>query len=125
MPYITSTAANDNVYAIYDSAIKSGPMPMKWSKLIKGRHGVANSTRSKGLFTPQGMQTEVTQEELTLLETIAEFKNHVKEGFLRITKLKSAPEKLVKDMNDEDGSRPLVRGDKRLNGMEVGKNEAI
>jgi|SRR5882757_2325130 len=107
MPYIYSTLSADTKYTLYE---KNGQgdlvIPIR-GITIKGGANVA----SKSFVTPQGVVTEVTDEELTFLQENSIFKAHVEGGFLRIDNKKIEVEKAVKSLEKGDKSKPLTHAD--------------
>lgn len=103
MPYVFSTLTNDNRYTFYvkgggDMKIPDGGI------LIKGGTGVMNDR----LITPIGVGTEVTDEELKMLESHELFCIHRDNGYIRVESKKADAEKVASDMKTQDGSSPLT-----------------
>lgn len=111
--YVYSTLTCDNIFAIYSPNTSHDLPVIEKSILIKGGHGVAN----KNLVTPQGVVTEVNDEDMALLEQDYHFRDQIKHGFIIVEKKLHTPEKIAKDMALRDGSSPKVPSD-----FEVGKN---
>lgn len=106
MPYIYSTLAADTGYAVYAKTNSDLPILEK-TIFIKGGAGVAN----KNIITPRGVMTEVSQEELALLQDHPVFKMHQENGYVSIDAKAHAVEKVVADMKGRDVSAPLVPED--------------
>lgn len=106
MHYVYSTATCDIAYGVW---IKGGnDLPIRTRAIvIKGGAGVAN----KHLITPRGVVTEVSDEELALLEQDEAFQRHVEHGFIRVERAKIDPEKVAADMTGRDEASPLVPQD--------------
>lgn len=109
MPYVYSTLTCSNIFPVY--ARKSDPRTL--STIIRkieilGGHGLKNP---KGIDTPQGVVTKVTDEELEILENDISFKMQVDKGFITVDKKKVDPAKKAADMNPKDGSAPLTPKD--------------
>jgi hypothetical protein len=109
MPYIYSTLTCDNIFAVY--APKTDPKAL--SRIIKrililGGHGMKSV---KGLDTPQGVVTKVSDEDLALLEDMLAFRQHVESGFLVVDKKQVDPAKKIANMKQKDGSAPLTPKD--------------
>lgn len=101
--YIFSTLANDQMYQDWTKG--GGDIPVKGrGVLIKGGAGVAN----RNLITPLGVATEVSDEELQLLEANEVFQTHKKLGFVVVRQKSADPEKVAADMNRADRSAPLT-----------------
>jgi len=106
MPYIFSTATNSTTYNVYEKT-GNNLNASKKRITINGGHGRIN----KSLITPQGVATQVTDEELAVLEANPTFKRHVERGYLRVSKAKADAEKVSSDMTQRDKSAQLVDGD--------------
>lgn len=108
MPYIYSTLAADNAYTAYVKG--GGDLPsVERSVLIKGGTGVAGAWNR--LETPQGVVTEVTDEELAFLQQQVVFNRHVENGFLHVDDKLYQPEKVAADQNRNDPGAPLTESD--------------
>ena len=101
--FVYSTLTCDQRYTNY--AQGGGDVPVVvGSVFIKGGTGVADAR----LTTPRGVVTEITEEELAILETNEGFKQHRKNGFVEVSTSKVDPEKAAADMEGRDASAPLV-----------------
>ncbi len=101
--YIFSTLANDQNYTNWVKG--GGDIPVKGqSVLIKGGTGVANDR----LITPLGVATEITEEELSILDLNPVFVKHRQDGFITVRNKKAEAEKVASDMNLMDKSAPLT-----------------
>lgn len=114
MHYIYSTITCDTAYPLYVEnnskdlgIIKKRPDGTPMTVIIKGGHGVSN----KNMYTPRGVVTQVSDEEMELLEQNVNFQRHKKAGFITVDKKEVAPEKKVADMTQKDGSAPLTPKD--------------
>lgn len=105
MPYIFSKLAADMQYVVWkepdDKNAKTRRFPER-KILVKGGAGVA----SKHLVTPEGIVTEVTDEELALLEAHSLFQLHKKNGFIKVENKEVKIDKAVRDMEERDFSAP-------------------
>lgn len=109
MPFVYSTLTNDNVYNDYTTdgeGNKFHPRLIK-SILIKGGANRAD----KKLVTPFGVVTNVSDEDLAILEKNEVFQTHVKNGYIKVQKSKADPEVVAADMQGRDESAPLVDAD--------------
>lgn len=118
MPFICSTATNDAFYVHYEKGGADLPV-LKKRVLIKG----GANRGGKGLVTPQGIVTSVTDEELEFLKGNKAFQRHMKRGFLTIVEQKKEPEanKVAKDMTKQDESAPLKDADYEKGGRMANK----
>lgn len=124
MPHIASTMTSDVRYTRWNSNpgginTKKEIIDGKSEILIRGGHGVAHRQANGGLVTPQGVVTEVSDEELAYLKKDETFNIQLKAGFVKIltpVAAKAAPEKVAKDMPDADKSAPLTNRDFKKGG---------
>ena len=104
MPYIVSTLTADNEYIDWISNpgginIRKEFAEGKSSVLIKGGHGVAQKSGTRGIFTPEGVVTKINDDELEFLMRNSTFLQQVKAGGLKvITKGKPDGTEVSKDM---------------------------
>lgn len=117
MAFITSTMTSPIVYTVY-KLLPGGMKTPAAEVLIKGG---ANAVDKKTLVTPEGVSTEVTDEELALLKAHPLFKEHLSRGFVKIveTKYREEAEKAVKDLEKKDGSAPKTLKDYKNKKVEV------
>lgn len=79
---------------------------------IQGGANVAQKAKnSSDIWTPLGRVTEVSDEDLALLEQNHVFKIHKTNGFIKVQKKSADVEKVVADMSRADKSRPLTESD--------------
>ncbi len=106
--YVYSTLANDQNYHVFKTENFKGVHKIIRSIYIKGKAGIAN----KHLFTPLGAVTNVSDEDLALLEKDEVFQTHKKNGYIVVRSDKVDPEVAVADnMNARDISAPVVPED--------------
>lgn len=109
--WVFSTLSNDNAYTEYTKGGSDLPIATR-SVLIKGGTGVTDAR----LVTPQGVATEVSGDELALLEANTLFQLHKKNGFIKV---EEGDERLHEDdivaategMSHDDPSRQTVVAD--------------
>jgi len=104
--YVFSTLTTDVVYTGWVKGNSDLPVLEK-QVLIKGGSNVAD----KRLFTPLGIMTEVSEEELEVLENDQVFQLHKQNGFIKVEKKKADPERVAGDMKTKDQSAPLTPND--------------
>lgn len=116
MPRVYSTITNSTAYVQYDKGVNDMPREVK-RVVIQGGAGVA---QKRTLYTPLGVATEVSKEELDFLEGDANFQRHVKAGFLKVVKTgRTDADVVAADMQQRDGSAPLVPNDFVMTGKDV------
>ena len=102
----SSSSCSGNESRRVDSA---APGPLAHCDCASVAQGARNSA---ALWTPVGYHTEVSDEDLALLEKNATFQLHKKNGFVRVDKKNTDIEKAVADMNRVDGeSSPKTEAD--------------
>lgn len=106
--YIYSTLTADNAYAIYENNPNADIPVIERKILIKGGANVADR---KTLYTPKGVVTQVSDEDLALLEKDYSFQQHVKNGFIKVERHEAPVEKIVADMTPKDKSAPKTPND--------------
>lgn len=124
MPHVISTLATGQTYVDYTPAGNVN-VAIK-SVSIKGGHGVANKSNllEGHVLTPNGVVTEVSDDELSFLKSNAFFMDHVKKGFVTIVERAAKPkaDKIAADMNQDDLSAPLQDKDFKEGGRAAKMN---
>ncbi|TCJ96150.1 hypothetical protein EV694_1702 [Volucribacter psittacicida] len=118
MPYVFSTLSCDNRYTSYTKTNSDIQVPSK-GILIKGGAGVMNDR----FITPMGVVTEVSKEELDILESNPVFRLHKEKGFIVVQDKKSDVDKVASVMNQDDGGSPLT--DEKIRKMNRSKNSEV
>jgi IS5 family transposase len=120
MAHIYSTLTAGQTYCTYkkinipgEQRPRSGIIEKRIN--IKGGHKIhaRHDGKDTQAYTPQGVVTEVTEEELEILRTIPQFVEHEKNGFIIAiagNKVKDK-EKIAADMKSSDGSSPKTPKD--------------
>ena len=104
MAYILSTLTSAQDYTFYNPNHGNAfNQPIKTIH-INGGSNVAD----KHFITPQGVMTEISDEDLEQLRTHEMFQLHVKNGFIKILEKEKDKEKTKEDMNGADLSAPLT-----------------
>lgn len=109
MFYVYSTLTCDNAYNFFDKNVSPEAVVPVIERTIHIRGGA--NVANKNLVTPEGVVTEVTDEEMSALEENYHFKEHVKHGFITFSKREVKPEKAVQDMTKKDASAPKTPED--------------
>ena len=101
MAYITSKMATDVTYAFYtQGANKINVVTDEIT--IKGGAGVINK---RTLETPQGLVTEVTDEQLDKLKSHPLFQTHLQNGAIAVLGTEKAAQKADKDLKVDKSSQ--------------------
>jgi hypothetical protein len=105
---VYSTHTNSIRYVEWVKDTNQNLNVIKKRLVIQGGHGLTN----KYMVTAEGVLTTVSDEDLEWLLTLDSFKEDIKNGYIRHSKRKEDPEKVVRrDMNTKDGSSPLTPKD--------------
>lgn len=109
MAYITSTLTTPVEYTLY----KDLPGKARAVAASVRINGGANVADKRTIVTPQGVCTQVTDEQLELLRKHPLFKEHEKKGYVAVveTRYKEDAEKAAKDLQPKDGSAPKTPQD--------------
>ena len=114
--FVVSRASQDNEYIIWETT-PNGLKKVKKSVLIKGGANVLNK---KTMETPNGVITEITEEEYETLQNCDAFKRHEAKGFVEIVKEeKKAREKSKAKSDKKDGSAQLTPEDFKKKGQKA------
>lgn len=105
--YVFSTLATPMDYHVYAKAAENMPPVRERTVHIAGGAGIAN----KHLITPNGVMTEISEEELSLLENHGIFQMHKKNGYIKVERRAADVDKVAADMNPSDPSKPLTPSD--------------
>lgn len=121
MPFVFSTITATVDYVEYNKPSDPNVLPV----IIKGVRikGGANLT-TKALITPNGIVTEVTNEEAAFLTQNAQFLEHQRAGFVRLESREFPIDSVVNDMKPADGSAPLTDADYEEGGRAFNLNAA-
>lgn len=106
--YITFTCSADMVFPVY---LNDGPKSMSATarreiKIL----GKANVTDKYSLAVPTGMITEVSDEDLAILQANDGFRRMVEKGFLKVSS-SNALDKNLSGMTARDGSSQILDAD--------------
>lgn len=104
--YVYSTLTSGMDYTLYDTN-QNGVNIKRAVVSIKGGANLPD----KFLITPQGVVTEVDDEQVAILKQIPLFNQHVEAGFIKLTEARAEVEAVVPDMVSRDESAPLTPND--------------
>lgn len=110
MKHVFSTLNASTAYTDY--ANQSGINTPVRRVLVHGGAGVAQAAGAGArVYTPQGVRTEVTDEEAEFLAKHPHFIEHQKRGHVRIENIARDPDKVAEKMDQDDGSAPKTAAD--------------
>lgn len=106
--FIVSRASQDNEYVVWETTTNGQKQPKK-SILIKGG---ANVMDKHTMTTPNGVVTEISDEDWEILREHTAFKRHMERGFMEVMKEEKKARKSSKEKSDKkDGSAQLTPKD--------------
>jgi len=106
--FIVSRASQDNEYVVWETTT-NGQKAVKKTILIKGG---ANVLDKHTMTTPNGVVTEISDEDYEILKEHTAFKRHLSRGFMEVMKEEKKARKLSKEKTDKkDGSAQLTPKD--------------
>jgi hypothetical protein len=121
--YIYSTASQTTDFAIYTP---TGPQQnSRIERVITIKGGANVATRYPNLSTPLGVVTQVSDEDLAVLEKDYHFQQAVKHGFYTVDKRKADPEKVAKNMAPKDRSAPRTPDDPEFHQKNNGTTKGV
>lgn len=101
--YVFSTITNDNCYVGY--VVGRDLHQVAKSVLIKG--GANRADGSRNIFTPNGVMSIVTDEDMNFLLQNDSFLKHIERGFITHTPYKAEADEVAEDMTNRDGSAQM------------------
>lgn len=120
MPYVYSTLTSAQEYADWQK-VEGGANTILRTVRIEGGHGVIN----KNFLTPDGVATQVSDDDLAFLQNNFHFKQHVENGFVTVEARKVEPEKATRDLKRRDGSSQITPDDYVKQGKKAPKIGAV
>ncbi len=109
--YVVSTISTSVAFVAYGE-YRPGHVPtIKRRVNILGGANVAHGGGQKGLWTPRGVATPVSSEDMEFLKNDAQFNKMVRKGFLSVVFVESDAELAAADMVPKDKSAPKTPGD--------------
>ncbi len=114
--FIISRASQDGEFIIWETSV-NGKKSAKKSILIKGGAGVIDKST---MTTPNGVVTEISDEDWELLKEHSAFKRYVERGFMEAVKSeKPAKENAKKKSSKKDGGVQLTPEDFEKRGQKA------
>lgn len=109
MKHVFSTLSADTRYNqwVHNAGINT----TERSVLVKGGAGVALLGGGQIVDTPQGVRTEVSDEDAAFLAAHKQFQDHLKRGFVKIMNSAQDPDKAAQSMEKDTGSNPKTPAD--------------
>lgn len=120
---VMSTLAADTKYTGW--VTNAGLNTVLRSVLIRGGAGVAVKGARQPGDTPQGLRTEVSDEDAAWLAQHKQFIEHQKRGFVRIMNTAQDPDKAAQSMAPDDGSRPKTSADVKKDADEAAAKSGL
>jgi hypothetical protein len=98
--HVISTLGADVKYTRWVNS--AGLNTVEKAVLVRGGAGVTN----KALITPDGVRTEVSDEDAEFLAQDPMFKFHQERGHVKIVSMARDPDDVAQSMEKDDGTRP-------------------
>lgn len=105
--FIVSRASQDNEYIVWET-LPSGMKKVKKSVIIKGGANVIDKVTMQ---TPNGVVTEITEEQYKTLQECPAFVKHLENGFLEVMKAEKEAKETAKKKGKKDGGAQLTPKD--------------
>lgn len=121
MPFVYSTLANNQKYTLWAKGGSDVPVEIG-HVIVRGGTGVIQTVRGHADETPVGVRTEITDEQLAMLEQIPQFREHRERGYISVENRKFDPEKIAGKLEGDDKSQQL--NDMSLKAMAGGATES-
>lgn len=103
--YVYSTLSNDNVYTRWSTG--GGDIPVAERQvLIYGGANMADSVNR--MWTPRGVATCITAEQLAICRSDSVFLAHEENGFISVEEHEEDPNHVATMMEGRDGAAPLT-----------------
>lgn len=104
--YVVSTLTRPNKYCDWETT--SGIGTITREVLVHGGAGMARGGADGNFITPDGVRTEVSNEDAEFLAQHPLFQEHQKRGFVKIIPRADDPDKVAQGMESKDPSRPAT-----------------
>ena len=106
--YVYSTLSSPVTYVIYAPKIATQMENVAAHRItINGGANIANNV----LYTPKGIATSVSDEDIEMLEKDPVFIQHKKNGFVTVSKSRKDADIVARDMKEKDSSAPVTPED--------------
>ena len=115
MKYIASKLSYDQSFVFY-----TGTAPFAVSKVIVVKGG-SNVRDPKTLVMPQGVITELSDEDAALIEADRLYKDFEKNGMMKLVNSKAGAKSAKKDLAEGDAASQLKESDYKKRGMKPPK----
>lgn len=109
MKQVFSTASADTRYAQW--VTQAGVGTIERSVLVRGGAGVSMRGAGQKVYTPEGIRTEVSDEDAAFLASHRQFIEHQKRGHVRIENIARDPDTVAQKMEPDKGSAPKTPAD--------------
>ena len=110
--HVISTLGANTKYTQWES--HGGPNRAIRGVLVKGGAGIVSPlsfVRGSVRAAPDGISTEVSNEDAEFLSKHPQFVEHQKRGFVKIINMDKNPDSVAQSMEKDEGSRPRNAGD--------------
>lgn len=109
--YVYSTVSTNVAFVQYSESRPNRFPAVLRKVIVLGGANVAQGGHNKGLWTPKGIATPISDNDLAFLNTDAKFQKFVKDGFMSVGFDENAADRAAADMRDKDKSAPKTPND--------------
>jgi hypothetical protein len=117
--HIISTLSADTKYTQW--ARGPGLNQEQRSVLVRGGAGVALRGAGQQVYTPDGIRTEVSDDDAVFLAAHPQFQQHMARGFVKIVDRPLDADTVAQRMEDDTGSNPKTPADVKLAAEEAAR----
>jgi hypothetical protein len=121
--HIFSTLNADTRYTSWGT--QPGVNTMQRSVLVRGGAGVAQRSQGTRVYTPDGVRTEVSDDDAAFLLTNKQFLAHQERGFVKIASAARDPDSVAQGMELDDGGKPKTAADVKAYADAVAKKSGL
>ena len=107
--HVFSTLSADTTYTAWET--QPGVSTILRQVLVRGGAGVAQPGMGAKIYTPQGVRTEVSEEDADFLSKHELFKFHQDRGHVKIENIARDADKVAEKMDSDAGGTPKTPAD--------------
>jgi hypothetical protein len=121
--HVFSTLSANTEYADYIT--QPGVNTVQKKVLVRGGAGVASQGNGPNIYTPQGVRTEVSDEDAEFLSNHGIFKLHQDGGHVKIESKALDADKVAQKMDTDTGGQPKTPADVKKEAEDAAKKSGL
>jgi hypothetical protein len=121
--HVFSTLSANTEYA--DWVTQPGVSSIEKKVLVRGGAGVATQGNGANIYTPQGVRTEVSDEDAEFLANHGIFKFHQERGHVKIENIAKDADKVAQKMDTDAGGKPKTPADVAAEAAKAAKESGL